>query len=293
MYIDILQNIMNYLYLVDQIKISQLDKQIYDNIKIYYLDDNRINDKILQQKKFNMLKKLVIQNNRNVTNLNHLLYLEDLTCSGLESSISDESIKQLYNLKKLHATDNKQIKDINHLINLTELTCGYGCGIDDVGIKNLINLKKILAYENVKIKEVNHFKKLEILSACGASCGISNISNLSNLKELYVNHNPKIIIYNLPNLEILECEYSSGLSDPDIVQLDKLKKLNAYGNSKIKNVNHLKNLEELDCGWRCEISNVESLYKLKKISAIHNPKITAKYIRSLPQYKNNKNLIIV
>ena len=60
-------------------------------------------------------------------------------------------------------------------------------------------------------------------------------------------------------------------------KFNKLQKLNAGYNSKITNVNHLRNtLTELDCRWDCGIDQmgISDLLKLQKLNATNNVRIT-------------------
>ena len=132
MIIDLLQNIVGYSNLRNQIRCSMLDNYTYDNIYIYILnaDQHYIDQKIIEQKKFSKLKKLAYKNS-NISNLNHLAdTLEILYIGGkfdAKYSIRQEGISKLKKIRVLMCPDNKNIKDVNSLADtLTCLDC-RGC----------------------------------------------------------------------------------------------------------------------------------------------------------------------
>lgn len=94
------QEITDYLGIEDQIKICNLNKNCYENIKIYKLSDYRINEQVLLQNKFNNLIELNIFANYEIKNISHLVHLEKLVCS-LFTKITDENIINLTKLKNI------------------------------------------------------------------------------------------------------------------------------------------------------------------------------------------------
>lgn len=203
-----------------------------------------------------------------ICNLNKIHYQEimiyDLIDEKYSAKLSDKILEQnkFSNLKRLCAKNNPNIKNINHLANLEELDCSSRCGIADENIKPLFKLTKLIANCNPKIKNINHLINLEELDCGGNHFDVSFLMSGISLLMAYC--------------EMYDFRYSScSISDENIEHLTKLKRLNAYDNPKIKNINHLINLVELNCGGKCGVAdeNIIGLYKLKYLYANNNPNI--------------------
>jgi hypothetical protein len=131
------------------------------------------------------------------------------------------------------------------MIKLEELNAGGRCGIDQKGIENLALLRVLNASENGQITNVNHLTKLEKLNACGSEY------------RLFMNN-------------------YSGIDQKGIENLTTLRILNAKGNNKITNVNHMIKLEELNASGYCGIdqNGIHQLTNLRILVASNNRKIT-------------------
>lgn len=226
---DILQIIINYSKLKNQIICSHVNKYMYNNINIYFLEGmTTITQKTIEMPIFRKLKILRCMNNRYICDVNHLSdTLEDLDCSFF-CGINQDGISQLKILKVLCCYGNKYILNVNHLADtLGDLNC-RGSGIDQNGISQLKNLKKMECTDNTKINNVNHLSNsLEYLN-CRFRSGMcqDGISQLKNLKILICDYNKNINSVNhLANtLEKLDC-YSSGIDKCGIYQLKQFREL--------------------------------------------------------------------
>jgi len=78
--IEIYQLIIKYLSLRDKLKFFELNKILYNNLKIYKLYDKIITQCIIEQKKFSELIKLYVFRNKKIKSVNHLHKLEVLDC---------------------------------------------------------------------------------------------------------------------------------------------------------------------------------------------------------------------
>lgn len=160
MIIDILQIIINYSHIRDQIKCMTIDTHLYQNINIYSLKHNvdlNLSQNVIEQRKFRKLKKLSCGMNKKIYDVNHLAdTLKILKCPGY-CGIDQNGISQLKCLEILHCMYNYKIYDVNHLENtLKELFCNGGCcGIDQSGISKLRHLRIIKYEHNKKINNIN------------------------------------------------------------------------------------------------------------------------------------------
>ena len=67
---DILQTVVDYGKLTNQIKLMKMDSYIYNNIHIHkVLDSHNLTQKILEQKKFSKLRVLNCDDNDTITNV--------------------------------------------------------------------------------------------------------------------------------------------------------------------------------------------------------------------------------
>jgi len=139
--VEIYQLIINYLLLADKLNFFQLNKFLYHNLKIYELDNKLVTQSIIEQNKFDKLKKLTVYAANKLISINHLCNLEILICQN-NSDLSQEGIMNLSNLKQLFVSNNK-ITSVNHLNKLEILYCCDYLGINQNGIMKLVNLKKL------------------------------------------------------------------------------------------------------------------------------------------------------
>jgi hypothetical protein len=152
----------------------------------------------------------------------------------------------------------------------------YKTRLNNIILKNFPYLKYLDVFYNKSIIDINHLVNLQILSARGADCGISdkNIKKL-NLIELYASDNPKIINVNhMTNLQTLYATGDCGIDNNSIKNLN-LTRLYASNNPKITNVNHMTNLIKLHVTGDCGINDdgIKNL-NLIELYANGNSKIT-------------------
>lgn len=267
MIIDIVQTIINFGKLVDQISAVEVNKYVYCNSYIYSLDasfDCNIDQKIIEQEKFRRLWKLNCSCNENIFSVNHLAdSLLELYCSSEEnefwmyrqyyeseilknSGICQEGISELKKLKKLRCSGNRYIYNVNHLADtLEDLDCGGDeCNISDSGICELKNLKILRCDYNFNIKNLDIFgHTLEILECRGGCCGIyqDGIANLKKVKKLYCCFNPNIVNVNhlSETLEELDCS-STDCEDWEDYRDGTVCGVDQEGISKLKNIKVIK-----------------------------------------------------
>lgn len=174
MHQDIYYIIFEYSDFIDNIKICHINKDTYENLKIYDLiniNENiklKLTQKVIEQKKYNKLKKLDASNNGKIRNVNHLCEtLEELyCCSNMKASgICQSGLNDLKNIRILRASNNIKIYDASIFFNsLVELDCSKNCGINTNGVQKLkikiLNIKK-----NIKILSIDHLiNVLELLN---------------------------------------------------------------------------------------------------------------------------------
>lgn len=172
--------------------------------------------------------------------------------------LTDEILSQskYHKLKILDMTGNNNRLELDHLANyLEELYCPKYTlnkykGINQINIRYLTKIRKLNIYNNNLINDINHMINLKEL-ICGSECGVCQ-NGFSNLMQL--------------------------------------EKLDASSNTKIYDVNHLKDsLIELNCGFDCGIDQkgISELKKLKKLITYFNNKITdVNHLKYTLQYLN-------
>ena len=177
-------------------EIPQLPKQITNNLKYLFLNENDI-EHIEDLSHFNDLLVLDLCNNK-LTSLPQLPErLEEL----LIKNNSVGSIKLLSNndyLKRLDCSNNL-IKEIPVIDSLEVLRCDNN---EITEIPKLVNIIK-LSCSNNQIKLLNDMPNIEILD-CDRNL-VEIIENYKNLKELYCSKNNIEYVKNLNKIEILHC----------------------------------------------------------------------------------------
>lgn len=286
MFCELIQIVTNYFgEIKNQLKICQLNKNIYNYVHIYSLYKDpyiiKVNQNILMQSKFSELTKLNVNNNPNVTNISHLNdTLKYLKCGNTidekqvmlsfedggfyvnthdffgKCAIDQVNISKLTKLKTLHCNNNEKINNINHLFNtLEELDCsGPYCGIKQEGINKLCRLVTIDVSDNNKISNLDNvcdtLKYLKCNSVYGTKIEQKNIIKLTNLVELTCRCNGNINNVNhlADTLEYLDFCYNNNIRQNGIDGLKKIKYLFCNTNSYIVDLNHLnKSLKVLVC----------------------------------------------
>jgi Leucine-rich repeat (LRR) protein len=80
--LDVWQLIFDYCNINDQLNILSTCKIFKDELQIKKLKHKKVDDIILQQKKFYNLEELYADNNKKIKNVNHLTKLKILDCSN-------------------------------------------------------------------------------------------------------------------------------------------------------------------------------------------------------------------
>lgn len=154
MIIDIMQSIVNYVGICDQVNCIMINKFHSKNIYIFNVDasDNsifgsNINQNIIEQHKYSKLKILNCRDNEQIEDVNHLAdTLENLDCSG-NCAIDQNGISKLDKLKRLIVKSNRKINNINHLTNVLE-------ELHFDGTDKYINRKVLSKFQKVKILNI-------------------------------------------------------------------------------------------------------------------------------------------
>ena len=250
MILDIVQIIVNYSILKNQIVCLQINSYTYNNLYVYSLENiPNIDQKIIEKKMFCRLHNLNCFNNNKINNVDHLVNtLEILNCGG-DCGIDQTHISKLKNIKELHCSDNNKINNVNHLANTLEiLSCESSTPL------NL--LAKILFDSVIRYASGDHLllsSKIPNEPFYGTSrIDQEGISRLKHIKKLYCRNNKNINNVNhlKQTLKVLDCSLNCGIGQEGISQLLYIKKLNCIGNKKINDASHLK--QTLDVS-NCEI----------------------------------------
>lgn len=291
---DIIQNIINFSFVQQQIDLCQMDKYMYNNTYIYKLKiksryKNIINQKIIEQKKFSRLKKLCVTNVKKIYDVNHLA--ETLIClkCGILSSIDQSGIAKLKNLKKLVMKGNNYIHNLDNVAHCLEyLDCSsVPCEYDDTnyfytslnpGTFEKLRLRVLIARDCGYIKDLYDMNGTLRKLNCDGSCGIDQnaILKLSNIEYLSCNGNNKI--HNVNHLQYklkkLNCKYFSGINQSGITDLLNLESLQCDFNDKIHDISHLSDtLTKLKCNSFFTQDMITKMTKLRNISFNNNNNI--------------------
>ena len=130
MILELIQTIVDYSGLNDQIALIQVDSYTYNNTYIYKLvADNScesyVDQNVLEQEKFSKMKILDCTHNIKIYDVNHLSdVLEELYCNG--SGMDQEGISKLKKLRIIHC-GNTQVANLNHLLNNLVSLQGQPC----------------------------------------------------------------------------------------------------------------------------------------------------------------------
>ena len=142
--IEIWQHILSFSTFKNQITLTRISKIFHEKLQIhefYHIDPKYL--KLLTNHiitHYPQIRSLDVEDNPNITNINHLTQLTKLNASGF-CGLDDHGINQL-NIIELDVCDNPKIININHMTQLKKLNAGGHCGLDDSGITrlNLIEL---------------------------------------------------------------------------------------------------------------------------------------------------------
>lgn len=280
--LDIVQYISVTLSFNDQINLRQVKKEYYENIHIYDFYNIeprllcRLNDSILKQ--HCSIRFLNLENNSLVTNINYLEKLVVLNISGKNCSMTNEGIMNLHSLKQINAYNNNKITTLNNNHNLSFVDVSGTCGVDNNGLTDLTKVTQLNVSHNLKITKINHMN-LKILKANG-KCGINDESLYGlNLIELYIFNNNNVSCSHLMDLdnvllEKLDASYNDKIDDYVLEKCYKLNSLNIMMNTRVRNLNHLLNLKQLNIA-NCEISDagIKNLFDLETLVVSNNSNI--------------------
>lgn len=280
---------------LSQIRLTQVCKHLYNNLKIYDFTKKcyakKLDDDIISKHQFMKRLKVIQYNNIKITNIDHLKNLEYLKAT-YDCNITDAhiinltnlttlkifmnpkigNVSQLTKLKTLYLNhDSRIIRDIGGLINLTELNTE--CNDKLLGIDMLTNLKILYMTDNNA--NLNGLTNLETLHL-GYNEHITNLNHLVNLKHLYLKNgnfptvNPGID--KLTNLEFLNISHNMFINDLNsLVNLNTLI-ANECDNITDESIKKLVNLTRLEINYS-QIKNVNHLTKLEILSMYGNDKI--------------------
>lgn len=225
MILDIIQNITDYCRLRDQITCTKITSLTNENLYIYEVDTEfkKINQKIVEQKKFSKLKILKCNASRDVKDVNHLAdTLIELECCYL-CGIDDLGICKLNKLKKLNSSWNEKIQNLEHLADILEvLICRGRCGIHQISVFKLKNVKILDCSGNPKIHDVNHmYGTLKVLKCKeGSNIDNSGILRLKNKLDKFVcDGNANFMIY------LYQKKYLKKMDDRNNMIIENLYKI--------------------------------------------------------------------
>ena len=152
MILDIVQTIINYGKLENQIKLSQINKHMYGSLYVLSVWSDKVNQQIIEKRIFSKLKKLKCGGNKKIRNVNHLKNtLKILHCQEY-CGIDQNGISELQFIEHLDCNFNSKINNVNHLKNtLKVLKCGgNSCGVNQDGISELEYVEELDCSNNDK-----------------------------------------------------------------------------------------------------------------------------------------------
>lgn len=186
MKLKIIQNIVNHSNLQNQIKCSQIDRCVNDNLLIYSLDaKNNVDQQIIKKRIFGKLKILDCRDNQEIYNVNHLANtLMYLDCSG-DCCVPYCGISMLTKLEVLHCSNNGYMSSVNHLKkSLRKLYCdGSNCSINQYGISELENLEVLSCVGNIFIRNVNNFRNTLTELECDFEPDLNEFEKIRKFKK--------------------------------------------------------------------------------------------------------------
>lgn len=254
-----------------------IDLNHLTNLKILNISGNckMTNDGI---KNCTQIAKLNIRGT-NINNINHLVNLRKLNYHN--PNLTTQGFSKCTNLESIICTndiDNNITMNFNYFTNLRKLGAS-GCEmLENKDIMMCTNLTELdISFTN--ISDLNHLTNLQILKASGCnnltSDGIRQCVNLTKLEFVCSTNITKI-----DHLKQLECliidnGYGTSISDVEINKCITLKKLSVKNNKKIKNINCLTNLTELNASENSGINQdgILACTNLVKLKINNNPHI--------------------
>ena len=214
------------------------------NASSYFINDYRINNYVLQQKKFHNITNLNITYNSKIRDICHLTLLTELYAASSICKVT--CFNNLTNLTKLDLSFRNDL-DISALTQLVYLNINYS-KIKQYNIKKLINLTTLKLRSNKYVNDIKHLTNLTHLNiACTPNIiGQDSIYNLTNLSTLKMFDNKYVTnIYHLTKLTYLDIGGTCCIDQVGIMNLHSLTKIKYNCNSKITSTTHLTNLKNI------------------------------------------------
>lgn len=256
MILDILDNIKNsFINVVNALNVCTINVNTNNNIYIVNMYDvdkkilAKLDQKIIEQHRYNKLKKLYMHNNKKINNLNHLKNTLQVLDCGLEydSENTQDELEYIVDImRESRFLFAKKYKEYMEKIKYV-MDCWSG-GIKSSRIAELC-LSELRCDNNMHITNISHMAKtLKILSCCGISGINQEAISCLNLEKLKCDENPKIrnVNHMRDTLKILKCRGSlhamvddNMMGNSGISEL-KLEKIHFGGNPFIKNLDHMK-----------------------------------------------------
>lgn len=206
---NIIQNILNYSTLQNQISILCMNKYTSNNIHIKKLSSNKINQSTILQKKFSKLIILDLYDNKYVNDVNHLCdTLIGLNCGGYINGVAQCGLIKLNKLRYLNIYDNSKVNCLKNFVDTLEgLNCGGGLSaITQNDLINFTRLKFLNIYCNDKIIDVNHMNSHLIGLNCGSfyagrmKIEQKGMQKLRRLELLFSENNHNIHVKNINDI---------------------------------------------------------------------------------------------
>ena len=215
-------------------KITEFDMAQITELEMPYINYNYITD--LQGLEYaTSLKRIVINNGKNLKAISNLKNLEDVTINNIYSQEDYNVIKEIANLKKLVLSniDFREYKLSNLPKQIEELTLDYGVLESIQEIEQFTNLSKLeIRGKNYQVKEIQ---------------GLDTINKLANLKTLCMNYMELTNIEFLKNNAYIETLNVQGnkITDISVIKtMEQLKNIDIRYNN-IKDITVLRDTELL------------------------------------------------
>ena len=203
------------------------------------------------------LKKLSLKSPL-ISDLNHLLRLEELIIYSQDANLKDDGISALVNLTKLYIHQSK-IRKIGHLTNLRALELLW-MFVENDELRELTKLESFHLGHGTNIKYITHLTNLTHLE-CLEDFEDDQIQVLTKLQSLDCTQGPKNIsrLTNLTSLHVY-----SGLEKDCLTALTNIKKIIFHCNN-FKCLAYLPNITFLDTNYYT-IRNDEDRWLLTRLT---------------------------
>lgn len=278
--------IVPYLDFDDVLELIAVNREFFDNIKVYHFDLNTTRE-ILNLPVFSDLKSLYVGTNPGrfpssdtPVILPHLQKLE-MYCNTI---FNNRSISLLTSVKELRVHHDKLLTNINCISGIESLYLN-DTQITQYGIEKLFKVRKLTLIETSLIFDLSHMTELTTLVENRTKCTISSFNSIKGLTHLSSSYIFSPDIY--ANVISLTCEY--GFKQEYIQYLKNLKYLNISGGIEIVNITDISALQKLE-----ELHIERSKIPIDGLSFLSNLKklVTHTYIYSPQCLINLKHLEI-